>query len=58
MRRDDGYNAARAKQESPAMCLLDGIRRFLADLCLIPIYERILSHAAAHHTLEKGMCFC
>lgn len=47
MRCDDRDDTSRAEQEAFSLCLLEGIRRFFLDFGLIPVYKRILSHAAA-----------
>ena len=53
MRGDHRDNAAGSQNETFSVCLLDGIRRFIPDLSLIPVHERILSHAATEDARKK-----
>src|SRR5512133_3697279 len=57
MRGDDRDNTACAEQESLAARLLGGVCRLIPDLDSIAVNQRVLSHASAHHTLEKKLGF-
>ena len=53
VRGDDRDDASCPEQEPFSACLPECIRRFCPNLGLVPVYERILSHAAAQASLEK-----
>ena len=57
MRRDNGSDATGAQDESPAACLLNGIRRFFLDFGLIPIYQRILPDTTTDDTCKTRLRF-
>ena len=56
MRRDHRDNAACAKDESFATCLLEGVRRLCPHLCLIPIHQSILPYAATDRACKYLLC--
>ncbi len=46
-----------AEQEPLSACLLEGICRLILNLGRVLIHQRILSHAAADHTLKDVLRF-
>lgn len=55
---DHGYHTSRSEDETLPPRLLDGVRCFLLDLNLIPVNQRVLSHATAHDSWILLLCFC
>ena len=53
---DHGNYTAGSEDESLPTRLLDRICRFILDLALISIDQRVLPDATAHHSCEKILC--